>query len=88
MKTLPSREVRNNYQKISEYCHTKHKPICLTLNGCDDLVIMDSESYEHMMDLLILGERLSTARDEREEGRQGFSPEELEALLKKTLEEV
>ena len=66
MKSLPSRELRNSYQKISEYCHKTHKPICVTLNGCDDLIAMDSESYEHMMDLLALAQQLTSAKEERE----------------------
>ncbi|MDD3231157.1 MAG: type II toxin-antitoxin system Phd/YefM family antitoxin [Oscillospiraceae bacterium] len=88
MKSLPSRELRNSYQKISEYCHKTHKPICVTLNGCDDLIAMDSESYEHMMDLLALAQQLTSAKEEREEGRMGFSPDELGKLLEKTLREV
>jgi|GEM_PF-3177411 len=88
MKSLPSKELRNSYQKISEYCHKTRKPICITLNGCDDLIAMDSESYEHMMDLLALTQQLSSAVDEREEGRLGFSPDELASLLGKTVKEV
>lgn len=88
MKSLPSKELRNSYQKISEYCHRTKKPICITLNGCDDLIAIDSEAYEHMMDMFALTQQLSTAKDDREEGRLGFSPEELEALLNKTVEGV
>jgi hypothetical protein len=49
---------------------------------------MDSESYEHMMNLLALAQQLTSAKEEREEGRMGFSPDELGKLLEKTLREV
>ena len=88
MKTLPSKELRNNYQRVSEYCHKAKKPICITLNGCDDLIAMDSEVYEHLMDTFALAEHLTSAKDEREEGRLGFSPDELEKLLVKAVEAI
>ena len=44
----PSADLRNNYNKISNLCHTTQKPIYITKNGYSDLVVMCNEVYEKL----------------------------------------
>ena len=41
----PSTDLRNNYNEISSFCHQTGKPIFITKNGCEDLVIMSIDSF-------------------------------------------
>ena len=42
----PSAYLRNNYNEISEICHTRMEPVFITKNGHGDLVVMSIEAYE------------------------------------------
>lgn len=44
----PSADLRNNYNEISNLCHTTQKPIYITKNGYSDLVVMCNEVYEKL----------------------------------------
>jgi len=41
-----STELRNNYNDISNLCHSTREPIFITKNGQGDLAIMSIETYE------------------------------------------
>lgn len=43
-----SAELRNNYNEISNFCHTYPEPVFITKNGKGDLAVMSIETYEHM----------------------------------------
>ncbi len=43
-----SAELRNNYNEISNFCHTYPEPVFITKNGKGDLAIMSIEAYEDM----------------------------------------
>lgn len=43
-----SAELRNNYNKISTFCHTYTEPVFITKNGKGDLAVMSIEAYEEM----------------------------------------
>lgn len=44
----PSAELRNNYNEISNFCHTYPEPVFITKNGKGDLAVMSIEAYEEM----------------------------------------
>jgi len=43
-----SAELRNNYNEISNFCHTYPEPVFITKNGKGDLAVMSIEAYEDM----------------------------------------
>ncbi len=45
---LPSSDLRNKYNEISETCHKTGKPIYITKNGKGDLAVMDINVFEYM----------------------------------------
>ena len=42
----PSAYLRNNYNEVSELCHSKTEPVFITKNGYGDLAVMSIETYE------------------------------------------
>ena len=62
----PSAYLRNNYNEISEFCHSKMEPVFITKNGHGDLVVMSIEAYEkfcsryelyHLLDESLVAEK-------------------------------
>lgn len=45
---VPSSELRNRYNEISEFCHQHEEPIFITKNGQGDLAVMSMETFEKM----------------------------------------
>ena len=43
-----SSDLRNNYNDISEFCHTYSEPVFITKNGKGDLAVMSIETYEQL----------------------------------------
>ena len=43
-----SADLRNNYNDISEFCHTYSEPVFITKNGNGDLAVMSIETYEQL----------------------------------------
>ena len=41
-----SADLRNNYNEISNLCHTYAEPVFITKNGKGDLAVMSIEAYE------------------------------------------
>ena len=44
-----SEELRNNYDAISNLCHTSNEPVYITCNGKNDLVVLSIEIYENLV---------------------------------------
>lgn len=44
----PCADLRNNYNEISKICHNTNKPIFITKNGYNDLVLLSTEAYENL----------------------------------------
>lgn len=44
----PSADLRNSYNEISKICHNTNKPVFITKNGYNDLVILSNELYEKL----------------------------------------
>ena len=42
----PSAYLRNNYNEVSELCHSKMEPVFITKNGHGDLAVMSIKTYE------------------------------------------
>ena len=42
----PSTELRNNYNEISELCHSQSEPVFITKNGTGDLAVMSIEMFD------------------------------------------
>jgi len=42
----PCADLRNNYNEISRICHETKKPVFITKNGRNDVVILSSEAFE------------------------------------------
>ena len=45
----PCADLRNNYNEISRICHETQKPIYITKNGANDLVILSDKAYEDII---------------------------------------
>lgn len=45
----PCADLRNNYNEISRICHETRKPIYITKNGANDLVILSDKAYEDII---------------------------------------
>ena len=85
MTILPSTSLRNQYNEISEKCKQTGEPIYLTKNGEGDLVVMSVEAFEKQQAMLKLKERLLDIELEQRSGAKYYSIEELDASLKKII---
>ena len=45
----PCADLRNNYNEISRICHETKKPMYITKNGTNDLVVLSDEAYEDII---------------------------------------
>lgn len=46
----PCADLRNNYNEISKICHETNKPVYITKNGYNDLVLLSNEAFEQYED--------------------------------------
>ena len=76
----PSASIRNNYNEISALCKSTGEPVYLTKNGEGDLVVMDIEAFSRREKMLKLREELLAAEEDRLNGAQGYTPQEVAAL--------
>ena len=66
---LPSSDLRNKYNEISETCHKTGKPIYITKNGKGDLAVLDIDVFEYMIEKYDLYSELEKGIKDIEEGR-------------------
>lgn len=85
MTILPSTSLRNQYNDISERCKSTGEPIYLTKNGEGDLVVMSIEAFEKQQSILQLKERLLDIELEQKSGAKSYSIDELDAALKRII---
>ena len=76
----PSASIRNNYNEISALCKSTGEPVYLTKNGEGDLVVMDIEAFSRREKMLKLREELLAAEEDRLNGAQGYTPQEVAAV--------
>lgn len=81
-----SADLRNNYNEISNFCHTYAEPVFITKNGKGDLAVMSMETYEQMMGGF---ELYSLLQDGLEDVRAGRTQPFSEAMedIRRDLEE-
>lgn len=82
----PCADLRNNYNEISRICHSTKKPVFITKNGYNDLVILSNETYEQLAEENI--EKLISEKfDEHFESLEEFK-DKLYEKLEKSLNEI
>ena len=88
MNIKPSAAIRQNYNEIAQLCRSTREPVYLTKNGEGDLVVMDIDSFVRREKMLKLREDLLAVEEDRNTGRMGCSPDELESYLDGIIDEV
>jgi len=73
---VKSAELRNNYGKISDFCHKHREPVFITKNGAGDLAVMSIEKYEELAGANELYQFIQEGIDDIEQGRT-FTEEEV-----------
>lgn len=81
---MPSSELRNSYNKVSEICRETSEPIYLTKNGRDDTVIMSIEAFENMSRMALLY-KIEVGIRELDRGEK-ISADEAIKILEKSLD--
>jgi len=88
MNIKPSAAIRKNYNEISTLCKESGEPVYLTKNGVGDLVVMDIAAFSRRESMLRLREALVAVEEDRLAGKKGFSIDEVDEMMKKTISEV
>ena len=88
MNIRPSAAIRQNYNEIAELCRKTAEPVFLTINGEGDLVVMDMETYERREKMLKLREELLAVEEDRLHGKQGYSVDEVAAMMRNVIKEA
>ncbi|HIV18384.1 MAG TPA: type II toxin-antitoxin system Phd/YefM family antitoxin [Candidatus Merdivicinus intestinigallinarum] len=88
MNIRPSAAIRQNYNEIAELCRKTAEPVFLTKNGEGDLVVMDMETYERREKMLKLREELLAVEEDRLHGKQGYSVDEVAAMMRNVIKEA
>ncbi|MBP7892923.1 MAG: type II toxin-antitoxin system Phd/YefM family antitoxin [Firmicutes bacterium] len=66
---IPSSDLRNRYNEISEFCREHAEPVYLTKNGRGDLVVMSMEVYERLVGRSELYRLLDDGSEDMRTGR-------------------
>jgi PHD/YefM family antitoxin component YafN of YafNO toxin-antitoxin module len=75
-----SADLRNNYGKISDFCHKYREPVFITKNGEGDLAVMSIETYEELMGRLELYEAIEVGMYQIENGETITEEEMMEHI--------
>jgi PHD/YefM family antitoxin component YafN of YafNO toxin-antitoxin module len=65
-----SADLRNNYGKISNFCHKYREPVFITKNGKGDLAVMSIETYEELAGRNELYKTIKEGIDDIENGKK------------------
>ncbi len=87
MNIKPSAAIRKNYNEISKLCKESGEPVYLTKNGEGDLVVMDITAFSRRESMLRLRETLVAVEEDRLAGKKGFSIDDVDEMMKKTIGE-
>ena len=79
---LPISDLRNNFNAISEICHSNAEPVYITKNGKGDLVVMSIASFEQLQNKLDLYEKLSVAEAQSAYNTETVSHMDLISMLR------
>jgi PHD/YefM family antitoxin component YafN of YafNO toxin-antitoxin module len=88
MQIKPSASIRQNYNEIADLCRSTGEPVYLTKNGEGDLVVMDIGAFVRREKMLKLREELLAVEEDRQAGRIGTEPDELNRYLESIIDEV
>ena len=80
---LPSSDIRNKYNEISEFCNTYNEPVYLTKNGREDLVVLSNSEYERITERFYLASLLDQGMEDIHDGRYRPAEAAFAALEKK-----
>ncbi len=75
-----SAELRNDYNGISNLCHTYNEPVFITKNGKGDLAVLSIEEYENMAARIELYTKLERGIQDVNEGNTRPISEALKEL--------
>lgn len=78
-----SAELRNNYNEISNFCHTYPEPVFITKNGKGDLAVMSIEAYEEMNSRFELYDLLKEGLDDIADGNTRSFSEAMSSIRSK-----
>jgi prevent-host-death family protein len=81
----PVSDLRNNFNDISEVCHSGNEPVFITRQGKEDMVVMSHTYYEMLTNMLDLYRKLSEAEALDMQGDPGISHVEMMRRLKERL---
>lgn len=82
-KIKSSADLRNNYNEISNFCHTYNEPVFITKNGKGDLAVMSIEHYEELIARFELYSKIQEGLDDIAAGRTVPADEVFAKLRKK-----
>lgn len=88
MNIRPSAAIRQNYNEIAELCRKTAEPVYLTKNGEGDLVVMDMETFNRREKMLKLREELLAVEEDRLHGNEGYSVDEVAAMMRNAIQEA
>lgn len=88
MNIKPSAAIRKNYNEIATLCKESGEPVYLTKNGEGDLIVMDITAFSRRESMLRLRETLVSVEEDRLAGKKGFSIEDVDDFMRKTIKEV
>lgn len=88
MNIKPSAAIRKNYNEIATLCRESGEPVYLTKNGEGDLVVMDINTFARRESMLRLRETLVEVEEDRLAGKSGFTIDEIDEMMQKTIREA
>ncbi|MCB2291868.1 type II toxin-antitoxin system Phd/YefM family antitoxin [Clostridium sp. CS001] len=83
----PISDLRNNFNMISDICHTNAEPIFITKNGHGNMVIMSQALYEQQQALIELYQKLAEAEFESQTIKTRISHKDLMAKMRANINE-
>ncbi|MCB2291182.1 type II toxin-antitoxin system Phd/YefM family antitoxin [Clostridium sp. CS001] len=83
----PISDLRNNFNMISDICHTNAEPIFITKNGHGNMVIMSQALYEQQQALIELYQKLAEAEFESQTTKTRISHKDLMAKMRANINE-
>ncbi len=81
----PVSDLRNNFNEISELCHSENEPIFITRQGKGDMVVMSHAHYEMLTNRLELYRELNEAEALDAAGETGISHREMMQRLRERI---
>ncbi len=88
MYIKPCAAIRQNYNEISRLCKETGEPVYLTKNGEGDLVVMDIAAFTRREKMLWLHQELLKVEQDRLNGMEDVTLDELDEYLRRVIEEV